>query len=150
MFSPETEGIDHVNIYSKSKLQLGRFMSNFARAPITVDGLNIKSIEGLWYYKSVDAPELMKLPLLDLYGYQAKQLGKSFPSLGNTESEEFIRCIKRAIYVKYMAYKELLEDEFAETIQLPLTHYYTFGSKVHIPTSDTWVIDHWENLRKNY
>lgn len=32
-FKPEMDGIDHINVYSKGKTELGKLLSNFARTP---------------------------------------------------------------------------------------------------------------------
>ena len=34
-YLPIDEGVTHINIYSKSKLELGKLLSNFAKTPFT-------------------------------------------------------------------------------------------------------------------
>ena len=51
---PTEDGITHINIYSKGQTELGKMLSNFAKFPIqTVDG-NFMSVEGYWYFLSID------------------------------------------------------------------------------------------------
>ena len=50
IFTPSTDGIDHINIYSKGKTSLGRWLSNFAKSPIETEDGHFDSIEGYWYW----------------------------------------------------------------------------------------------------
>ena len=46
-----TDGIDHINIYSKGYTKLGRLLSNFTKSEFThpIYG-HFMSVEGFWYY----------------------------------------------------------------------------------------------------
>jgi hypothetical protein len=49
--NPHKDGIDHINIYSRGKTEVGRQLSNFAHTPFThKDYGYFNSVEGLWYY----------------------------------------------------------------------------------------------------
>lgn len=50
MIDYKKDGVDHINIYSKGKTSLGRFLSNFAQADIETEDGNFASIEGYWYW----------------------------------------------------------------------------------------------------
>ena len=50
ILTPQNDGITHINVYSKGKTTLGRWLTNFAHTPIdTIDG-HFESIEGYWYW----------------------------------------------------------------------------------------------------
>lgn len=50
MIDHNKDGIDHINIYSKGRTALGRFLSNFAQAEIETEDGEFASIEGYWYW----------------------------------------------------------------------------------------------------
>jgi len=51
------DGVTHVNIYSKAKTELGRWLSNFAYAPIRITGHGrFASIEAYWYWLKDNVP----------------------------------------------------------------------------------------------
>ena len=138
--NPEEDGITHINIYSKGKTELGRFLSNFQLFPfLTPDGL-FNSIEGYWYWLLCDHPEKDRLKKTS--GYAAKLLGRQLKAQDWNDSEEFKTKIKIAILIK-VNYK--LKDFFSST--LPFTHYYDYGGKVVKPKEGQWIIDYFNELR---
>lgn len=44
-FLKENDGIDHINIYSKGKTELGCLLSNFAFSPFTINNDTFPSVE---------------------------------------------------------------------------------------------------------
>lgn len=71
---PENKGIDHINVYSKSRTPLGRMLSNWYSCLLeTEDGL-FQSVEGYFFWLGLqDCPE--RDILRSLSGYKAKQEG---------------------------------------------------------------------------
>lgn len=127
MFRPETEGIDHINMYSRSTLEYGRMLSNFYEFPIaTADG-NFMSVEGYWWWLKIEECEDKEV-LRTLSGYNAAQKGKELlgPHLRNFDPD-FDHKIAKAIWYKMRRHKELLLPEYEH---LPIVHYYVYGSKV--------------------
>ena len=168
--NPNMDGIDHINIYSKGRTSIGRFLSNFAQADIETDDGDFASIEGYWYWLllpmelnscSSDISEddissfLEKKKILhSVFGYDAKNIGKRLlDRYGRRLTDEqvdndidFKSKIKNAIKFKINNHpkykKELLEST------LPFNHYYIFYGKIKEPTSHRWVIDYMDELRK--
>ncbi len=50
MIDYKKDGVDHINIYSKGKTSLGRFLSNFVQADIETEDGDFASVEGYWYW----------------------------------------------------------------------------------------------------
>lgn len=140
--NPEEDGITHINIYSKARTQLGKFMSNFAPTPITFKGKAYQSIEGLWFsYITGDET------IADLSGWKAKEYGRKKEKIREIDEQ----LIKDAIDIKIKTYVNM-QKELAESI-LPLTHYYCYGGKV-VPAGYEFLTLHWmlrrDQLKKHF
>lgn len=145
MYKPETEGIDHINMYSKSTLEYGRMLSNFHRFPIaTADGM-FSSVEGYWWYLKIEPCEEREA-LRKLYGYEAAKIGKALlgPHL-RANVPDFNDRISKAIWYKMRRHRELLLPEYE---QLPIVHYYVYGDKIIDKTEEfRWMMDTVNKLR---
>lgn len=139
MTLPAVEGETHINIYSKSKIELGRFLSNFAKVPITTEDGPFMSIEGYWYWLS-NHDEQMRA----LYGYDAKKVGKSLPREFRLEEEEFRRKIREACWIKLHVDKRMYDTFKASKPQF--THYYMFGGYAK-DAGFKWIVEMWEYFR---
>jgi len=155
--NPKNDGIDHINIYSHGKTELGQLLSNFAHSPFTHSTYGkFNSIEGLWYWlkcKRAFGIEYIQLKLL--YGFEAKQLGKQLFStseeeLPNFPDELFKEDILEGIRCKLRQNKDILNLLVEST--LPLTHYYTpfkgTGTTPKFLPQHQWQIDEIERIRK--
>lgn len=136
------DGIDHINIYSKGQTELGRWMSNFAYSPITTEDGQFTSIEGYWYWLITHHDELRTM-----WGYKAKQFGKmlidaNIPS--NSVPEDFQDKIRKAIILKARSNPKMLHS--LQNTNLPLKHYYVYGTKTVHPGYQ-WITDIWEEIR---
>ncbi len=140
MIKPENDGIDHINVYSKGKTKLGRFLTNFAKSPIETEDGPFESIEGYWYWLSCKNDELRKLS-----GWLAKDVGRKLGGKDWLETEEFKRKIKAAIDIKLKNNLEMY-NELCK-LKLPLKHYYVYGNKVVEPKEGRWIIEHLESKR---
>lgn len=132
---PENDGVDHINIYSKGKTTLGRFLTNFAYSPIDTEDGKFNSIEGYWYFLGCGDESLRKLS-----GFLAKKVGRDNGSPDWQDTEVFKRKILDAIDNKLQRnsqMKDLLID-----CKLPLVHYYVYGNKVVCPKDGQWILDH--------
>lgn len=142
--NPLEDGTTHINIYSKGKTLLGRFLSNFSYAPFNngTDG-SFYSIEGYWYWLSTKDDKLRTL-----IGYDAKSYGQAICGKDWPIDEEFKTKIKTAIERKIF-YNHEMYNNFIDS-KLPFSHYYVYGSKVVEPKEGKWIIDFIEQLRKDW
>ena len=119
---PEMDGVDHINIYSKGKTELGRLLSNFARTPFNHPEYGrFESIEGFWYWAKTG---YQHDELKGLYGYQAKMTGKDYEII---HDDNFVNEIKRAIELKIKQTPKIME--LLKGNRLPFKHYYIFKDK---------------------
>lgn len=134
-YKPEEEGTTHINCYSKARTPLGRWLSNFAHSPIETEDGHFESIEGYWYWLSCKHER--KDELRHIYGWQAKQLGRELKSSDYPEIPDFKERIWKAVVLKinsnHLFRKELMDSD------LPLAHYYVYGSKVHRDERSDWL-----------
>ena len=138
---PFEDGVTHVNIYSQGRTPLGRFLSNYAVTPISTEDGDFKSIEGYWYWLSVQDDRLRRMS-----GYAAKKLGRQLRAPDWREDTEFRRKITLALAVKLVANPEMLLQ--LTQLGLPLDHYYVVsGLHVVCPSQGRWVVEFYEAVR---
>jgi predicted NAD-dependent protein-ADP-ribosyltransferase YbiA (DUF1768 family) len=142
-YKPETDGIDHINIYSKGCTELGRFLSNFTHSPVETEDGHFESIEGYWYWLGTNRAE--KDVLRRLIGYQAKVFGRKLRALDWQDSEDFKQKICNAITIKLHNNKDYLG--MLQQSTLPLVHYYVMYNKIITPKEGQWIIDHINTFR---
>lgn len=132
------DGITHINIYSKGKTELGRWLSNFTYCPMETENGAFNSIEGYWYWLNT-----LHDPLRSLHGFKAKKIGKEQEKLRELPEELFREKIKNALDVKLrLNYKWLGNSE------LPFCHYYDYkGNKVD--AGYEWIVEHIERRRRD-
>lgn len=145
VINPEEDGKTHINVYSKGKTSLGRFLSNFALSPFTCEDGNFNSVEGYWYWLGTNHPD--RDQLRKLVGFEAKQVGRVLNAPDWKENDpEFKSKILKAINAK------ILMDTDAKDIlkksTLPFRHYYVYGGKVVEPKDGIWILEHLEWIRK--
>lgn len=127
------DGETHINIYSKGKTEIGRWLSNFSLCPIETDHGWFKSIEGYWYWQTT-----LNDHLRELHGFAAKKLGKESEKVVEIPEEEFKNRIKKAIDLKLKTRPKDVAD-----INLPLQHYYEYGGK-RVEAGYEWITEHIE------
>lgn len=145
--SPFQDGIDHVNIFSRSQCELGRLLSNFTKSPFVhpVYGA-FQSMEGFYYYISTG---MVCEELKNKYGADAKTLGRKFEKVlvnnFNDIMMEGLRC--------KLQQNPLIKSRLVNT-NLPFKHYYYFGKlepnkpyRIHVPAGAKWWCDAWTKLR---
>lgn len=136
-FEPQNDGVDHINIYSQGKTELGRWLSNFSYSLISIpEHGNFNSIEGYWYWLVTRDERLRKLS-----GWEAKKLGKTLES---KEVEGFESLILKAIDIKIKSNPKKMMEFGAST--LPFDHYYVF-SGVKKDAGYKWIVEHFEKRR---
>jgi predicted NAD-dependent protein-ADP-ribosyltransferase YbiA (DUF1768 family) len=67
-----------INISSRSTHPAGRWISNFAEAPFTLDGRDYRTVEGFWQGLKFDADDERRR-IAQLTGPQAKKAGQTLP-----------------------------------------------------------------------
>lgn len=144
-YSPLTDGVTHINIYSKGQTDLGRALTNFAKIGFNHPQYGkFESLEGYWYWFATGKVHEV---LRDLYGYQAKEAGKKFERF---DVPNFEQEMKFAMYLKIEQNPELKEQLKNST--LPFAHYYFYGStgnsKIVANDSSKWFVDYIELLRQ--
>lgn len=146
---PSEDGVTHINVYSKGKTEVGRFLSNFSYSPVETQDGHFDSIEGYWYWLGCTHPNKDKLR--SVFGWKAKELGRELDSPDWIEDRIFKLKICNAIQDKiYRAPQNMVEAmKDIKDRNLPLTHYYVFGSKVIEPKDGKWVIDFLEDCIAN-
>ena len=142
---PEQDGLTHINIYSKGRTALGRFLSHFTKFPIeTVDG-RFESVEGYWYW--LDSTHKEKDRLRFLWGFDAKKVGRELRPEKPALTAEFKSKILEANRIKLMSSPFL--EEFVQS-DLPFAHYYVVGKGFPKEASDSeWLIEFWSRLRND-
>jgi predicted NAD-dependent protein-ADP-ribosyltransferase YbiA (DUF1768 family) len=144
MNEPQNDDIDHINIYSKGKSELGRLLSNFANTPFVLpeDG-KFASIEGYWYWLLCEPNQREQLRCL--HGFEAKKLGRELPRRCDMESEILFRTkICNAILEKIS--QNLNIKELMITSVLPFDHYYVYDGKM-VRTKYDWLVRFFEKVR---
>jgi len=144
---PETDGITHINIYSKGKTLLGRMLSNFYYFPFETKDGKFCSVEGLWHWLGIE-PCKDKEILRVLYGYKAKEIGMKLKKMyKRVFDENFEQKILKAI--EYKIYHNL--DMFTDKLKyLPFEYYYVFGDKVvDMKEKYKWMIDGIDKIRND-
>ena len=137
MINPELDGINHINVYSKARTELGRLLSNFARTPFTGGDHEFQSVEGWWYWFKTGKqyPELKKLS-----GFAAKKAGKKYKTIKRVTPKVLLPVYRRKLECN-PAIVELLNDN-----NLPFLHYYVFNGKVYEPVDFAWTAELWNKV----
>jgi len=137
--NPKTDGIDHINVYSKGQTRLGKDLSNFAYSVFTIPFLgDFESVEGFWYWCITKDNRLR-----DLYGFSAKDLGRKLPKVGEPPNKRLLKIAYKA----KLHFNPLLKRRLKEST-LPFTHYYVYGDKVVCQKEFLWTAELWDEIRK--
>ncbi len=145
-----------INVYSKGRTELGRFLSNFELAPFHHPEFgHFSSVEAFWYWlKSGKQHDYLRR----LYGMSAKSAGQRLPAVplleGTSVYEQeqsaalFEEEICKAIRYKLEAHPKMKALFVRST--LPFVHCYVYGDKVvHVPKHE-WQMDFLESLRREW
>lgn len=144
----DEDGKTHVNVYSKGKTGLGRFLSNFTRAPIDTEDGHFDSIEGYWYWLSAPINNIDRDKLRHASGWKAKKLGRELRAQDWVDDPEFKRKICAAIKVKLETNPEWFDKLKRLKPHIKLDHYYVYGDKVIKPKQGAWILEFLESMRK--
>lgn len=139
IYYPEKDGVNHINVYSRGKTELGRLLTNFAETPFKHPEHGwFRTVEGFWYWlktgKQYDQ-------LRDVLGWEAKMLGKKWPSV---ETENFDNQIKAALRAKLIQHPHILRMLIDN--ELPLAHYYVMQGSVK-QAGHEWINEYFTEVR---
>lgn len=138
---PENDGIDHINVYSKGKTELGRWLSNFSHSPFNhpYHG-HFESVEGYWYWLSTG---MKHDSLRRLHGFDAKRQGRKYKTV---PVENYETHIEVALYCKVV--QNPLWIPLIRESHLPFIHYYVYGGKPTHLDDSVWVMDILDDIRQ--
>lgn len=139
----DRDGRELINVWSKGRTRLGRFLSNFTHCLIKhpVYG-NFASVEGFWYWLGTGKKHH---ELRRLYDTSAKSAGMKLIPVPIPD-EEFRREICTMIEIKVRSNPEFFQ-EFIEST-LPFDHYFVYGDRIVRKQKHKWQMDFLEDLRK--
>lgn len=130
------DGINCINVYSKSYTPIGRFYSNFAFSPFTCEDGFFDSIEAYWYWIRTDG-----LSPRNTHGNDAKQKGKLFRMVNQIDEDK----IRKAIDIKLKSNLNFIREN--ENFELSLVHYYDYGDR-RVDGGYSWILEHLEMRRE--
>lgn len=144
--SPKTDGIDHINIYSRGKTKLGKYLSNFYEDNFVCDDGKFKTIEGYWFWLQCDNKNLVET-LRTTSGFTSKILGTKYRTRHWSEISDFKSKIILAMENK-VAQNIYIANEMIKST-LPFTHYYyiTDDEMLYLGETYDWIIQEWERIR---
>lgn len=148
-WNPAMDGIDHINIYSKSQSELGRLLSNWAETMFVHPELGLfKTMEGFFAYLATG----QKYDYLrTVSGFEAKKVLKDLPRVAKRGFEDELQ---RALTYKFEQ-SPRIQELLRKHKNLPITHYYWYGQLGNNPRivpneGDTWLEDGWNRIRNNF
>lgn len=144
-FGPDTDGVDHINIYTKGKTKLGKLLTNMSDMPVNIPEHGyFMTLEGYWYWLTTGCSyEYFR----DCNGFEAKIKGKTLP---RTTFPDFKETFKKALKLRFDQNERLKSLTINST--LPFAHYYCYGDSddtVIYPPYD-WIVHELEYLRRFY
>ena len=125
MYKPSEEGKTHINSYSRSTLEVGRLLSNFAPCQISNRHGNYHSVEAYWSFL------VTGIPTNDITDpLTARAVLTSNPKNYQCSKQEFVIAITDAITQKLDQNKEfLLSDPYFCDMALPIVHFWVRNGK---------------------
>ena len=132
--TPDTDGFDHINIYTKGKTELGRGLTNLSSYSFTHEGVMFKSMESFWYYHKLKMLGFPCNHLPKMSGFEAKKAGGEIKNnLSDNQFEEFKAIMVDGMKCRLRQNRQLLK--LLVDSDLPFKHYYGYGS-----TENGWKI----------
>lgn len=137
------DGITHINIYSRGKTTLGRWLSHYQHMPFVHPFYGpFYSMEGFWFYiRSGRKHDELRY----VSNFKAKTMGKQF---GREPNLHFREDIIAGNYEKIRQNQQLYDAIKAST--LPFDHYYIFGPQsILVNAKDSaWLVEGFEEIRQ--
>lgn len=141
---PQNDGITHINIYSRGKTSLGRYLSHFQHSPLETEDGHFESLEGYWYWLKYPDEQLR-----NKVGIEAKNYFHSLPEYFNNKTS--IKLIEEKIIkatdIKIRTAPLDIQELFLQN-QLPFIHAYYLNGGYSIQKSMDGIIRHLYQLRQ--
>lgn len=134
------DGIDHINIYSQGKTQLGRLLSNWTDCDLNISLGYFKNIECLIFFLGSFNDSIRYMS-----GYIAKTKGNKLDRNIRLPEDIFKKNIIEAMNYKVQN-NETLKSLLIQS-DLPLTHYYVYNGKIINVDNWEWQVQEWEKIR---
>lgn len=165
-YRTEDDGVTHLNVYSRAKTSVGRWLSNFEQTPLTLPEGHFESLEGYYHYLKIkQSIEVVRKPMDELpYGMQVsisnlkKAFGKNAQTVGrharqqltglgirvqNRPTDTFNRAFEHAVALK-LEHNKPMHNQLLVHLEdgLPLVHYYVInGQAPHYRKRFDWLCD---------
>lgn len=142
---PKNDGVDHINVYSKGRTQLGRELSNFAHVPFKHPDYGFfASGEAFWYWLSTGKQHN---ELRRLYGATAKSVGIRLLPV-KMDDATFKAMICDMLKLKVMQNRAL--HEAVRKSILPFRHYFVtdMAGVINEPPRHRWQMECLEEIRE--
>lgn len=141
------EGVDHINIFSKSTLEIGRALSNFALTPFTYEPYgDFQSAEGFyfWYCTGQKHHELKFM-----HGAEAKKTGSKYRKdridvVGM--NDELLEVLEGMLVAK-VSCNPWIQDLLIKS-ELPFIHYYQYGDIRTEVSGYDWICPTYTKIRE--
>lgn len=151
LYNPDTDGEDHINIWTKGKTVLGKKLSHFHHSPFIHPYYgSFQCVEGFWYYASTG---FQHEQLRQLVGFKAKQEGRQ---LDQVWYKDFVEDVLSANWQKIMQSNDLCSMIIES--ELPFLHYYAYSGnpdsetpgpvKIIRPRDSVWLVPGFEDIRR--
>lgn len=140
----------HINIYSKSESDIGRFLSNMHLQDIIIDGIQYRSIEHYWHYlKTYSLDKTFAESLLNIESpFEVLKKTRKFMSEKTFKPNHiFMSKILYAIEQKINE-NVTFKNKFILSY-LPFEHYYVNGLNItNVKDKYLWLIEGISKIRK--
>lgn len=149
--TPDTDGVDHINIYTKGKTEVGRALTNLSPYSFLYEGDRFMSVEGFWYYHKMKILGLPYEHFKVMRGFDAKKAGgKIKHNLSPEQFDEFKLIMIEGMKCRLRQNPKLLK--LLVDSDLPFKHYYGYGStekgwKIVELHRHNWQCDLYEEIR---
>ena len=141
------DSTNHINISSRGRTFLGRFLSQNKRCYLSLPEGVFQSVGGYWYYLTTKEKDLR---LFEVNGWETELLAAQLQPLPRKEqlpTSELQAKIKKALDIK-IKWSEYWQEEFTEST-LPFLQYHldANGNVVDESTKYRWLLNHLEARR---
>lgn len=151
MYDPSEDGKTHLNVYSKGRTEVGRFLTNLAHTPFEHPIWGpFQSVEGFWYwYFSPKRSDKLR----ELHGVEAKMVGRVLSKRKDNKDGFAITPIQKSVIREVIRFKVRKYPEMwpaiARTEGLPFVHYYVVpgGGIIDMTEKYQWVMDELTDIR---
>lgn len=144
--NPEDDPAHHINIWTKSRHNLGRALSNLSpNGFLHEDHGWFACLEGYWYWLATGCKhEQFK----NMSGWDAKSIGSK---MARVEMPDFQERFKEGMRLR-LEQNELLRLDLINST-LPFEHYYVYGDRstgkvVDVKAKHQWQLDFYDEYRK--